>query len=158
MRILEDWTFHAVCVHQVVDNLVKRLSNTQHHTTIVFRVLFNLVQSCLCTHGSGRPGRTDVIMISSYQFYHPSMKRPSVVHLKLCVRWQFCPRYEFVMYGADVTHNYLTPNGFPRGLDKRYFDATLGLKGKELNVALRRALWPCVALHPLWVCMPGIPR
>eukprot|EP00913_Durusdinium_trenchii_P011657 g10948.t1 len=53
---------------------------------------------------------------------------------------QIYGRYEFVMYGADVTHNYLTPNGFPRGLDKRYFDATLGLKGKELNVALRRAL------------------
>ncbi|CAK9091608.1 Uncharacterized protein SCF082_LOCUS43148 [Durusdinium trenchii] len=50
---------------------------------------------------------------------------------------QIYGRYEFVMYGADVTHNYLTPNGFPRGLDKRYFDATLGLKGKELNVALR---------------------
>lgn len=27
------------------------------------------------------------------------------------------------MYGADVTHNYLTPNGFPRGLDAKYFDA-----------------------------------
>ena len=29
------------------------------------------------------------------------------------------------MYGADVTHNYLTPNGFPRGLDEKYFDAQL---------------------------------
>ncbi|CAL1143974.1 unnamed protein product [Cladocopium goreaui] len=35
---------------------------------------------------------------------------------------QIYGRYEFVMYGADVTHNYLTPNGFPRGLDKQYFD------------------------------------
>lgn len=32
-----------------------------------------------------------------------------------------------MMYGADVTHNYLTPNGFPRGLDKQYFDMKLGL-------------------------------
>jgi len=35
---------------------------------------------------------------------------------------QIYGRYEFVMYGADVTHNYLTPNGFPRGLDQQYFD------------------------------------
>lgn len=31
-------------------------------------------------------------------------------------------RYEFIMYGADLDHIYLTPNGFPRGLDKKYFD------------------------------------
>jgi len=31
-------------------------------------------------------------------------------------------RYEFIMYGADLNHIYLTPNGFPRGLDKQYFD------------------------------------
>jgi len=31
-------------------------------------------------------------------------------------------RYEFIMYGADLNHVYLTPNGFPRGLDKKYFD------------------------------------
>eukprot|EP00930_Biecheleria_cincta_P063119 TRINITY_DN4861_c0_g1_i2.p1 TRINITY_DN4861_c0_g1~~TRINITY_DN4861_c0_g1_i2.p1 ORF type:complete len:422 (-),score=77.51 TRINITY_DN4861_c0_g1_i2:45-1310(-) len=31
-------------------------------------------------------------------------------------------RYEFIMYGADINHIYLTPNGFPRGLDKKYFD------------------------------------
>ena len=41
------------------------------------------------------------------------------------LHWQ---RYEFVMYGADVTHNYLTPNGFPRGLDKKYFDPFRGPK------------------------------
>lgn len=31
-------------------------------------------------------------------------------------------RYEFIMYGADLDHVYLTPNGFPRGLDQKYFD------------------------------------
>jgi len=31
-------------------------------------------------------------------------------------------RYEFIMYGADMNHIYLTPNGFPRGLDQKYFD------------------------------------
>ncbi|CAJ1381192.1 unnamed protein product, partial [Effrenium voratum] len=36
---------------------------------------------------------------------------------------QIYGRYEFVMYGADVTHNYLTPNGFPRGLDQKYFES-----------------------------------
>lgn len=41
-------------------------------------------------------------------------------------------RYEFVMYGADVTHNYLTPNGFPRGLDQKYFESQLG--ADEFNV------------------------
>merc|ERR1711988_337812 len=30
-------------------------------------------------------------------------------------------RYEFIMYGADMNHIYLTPNGFPRGLDQKYF-------------------------------------
>jgi len=34
-------------------------------------------------------------------------------------------RYEFVMYGADISHNYLTPNGFPRGLDEKYFDPSM---------------------------------
>ncbi|CAJ1342000.1 unnamed protein product [Effrenium voratum] len=36
---------------------------------------------------------------------------------------QIYGRYEFVMYGADMAHVYLTPNGFPRGVDKQYFDA-----------------------------------
>jgi len=46
-------------------------------------------------------------------------------------------RYEFVMYGADVTHNYLTPNGFPRGLDEKYFDASnfARLTGDEKDLA-----------------------
>lgn len=35
---------------------------------------------------------------------------------------QIYGRYEFVMYGAEMTHVYLTPNGFPRGADKQYFD------------------------------------
>ncbi|CAE7222012.1 unnamed protein product [Symbiodinium natans] len=41
------------------------------------------------------------------------------------------------MYGADVTHNYLTPNGFPRGLDKQYFDpSNFGrLTGEEKDLA-----------------------
>ncbi|CAE7303680.1 unnamed protein product [Symbiodinium sp. KB8] len=46
-------------------------------------------------------------------------------------------RYEFVMYGADVTHNYLTGNGFPRGLDEKYFDAAnfARLTGEEKDLA-----------------------
>mmetsp|Transcript_111 Transcript_111/g.236 ORF Transcript_111/g.236 Transcript_111/m.236 type:complete len:412 (+) Transcript_111:39-1274(+) len=35
---------------------------------------------------------------------------------------QIYGRYEFVMYGADMSHVYLTPNGFPRGVDPKYFD------------------------------------
>eukprot|EP00931_Biecheleriopsis_adriatica_P030758 TRINITY_DN18094_c0_g1_i1.p1 TRINITY_DN18094_c0_g1~~TRINITY_DN18094_c0_g1_i1.p1 ORF type:complete len:435 (+),score=97.41 TRINITY_DN18094_c0_g1_i1:58-1362(+) len=31
-------------------------------------------------------------------------------------------RYEYVMYGQSPSHIYLTPNGFPRGIDKQYFD------------------------------------
>ena len=37
---------------------------------------------------------------------------------------QIYGRYEFVMYGADMSHVYLTPNGFPRGVDKQFFDPT----------------------------------
>ena len=36
---------------------------------------------------------------------------------------QIYGRYEFVMYGADMSHIYLTENGFPRGVDPTYFDA-----------------------------------
>lgn len=36
---------------------------------------------------------------------------------------QIYGRYEFVMYGAEMSHVYLTPNGFPRGADKQYFDS-----------------------------------
>ena len=35
---------------------------------------------------------------------------------------QIYGRYEFVMYGAEMNHVYLTPNGFPRGVDREYFD------------------------------------
>lgn len=35
---------------------------------------------------------------------------------------QIYGRYEFVMYGAEMSHIYLTPNGFPRGADTKYFD------------------------------------
>ncbi|CAE7468852.1 unnamed protein product, partial [Symbiodinium pilosum] len=50
---------------------------------------------------------------------------------------QIYGRFEFVMYGADVTHNYLTPNGFPRGLDKQFFDASnfARLTGDEKDLA-----------------------
>ena len=35
---------------------------------------------------------------------------------------QIYGRYEFVMYGAEMSHIYLTENGFPRGVDPKYFD------------------------------------
>jgi len=46
-------------------------------------------------------------------------------------------RYEFVMYGADISHNYLTPNGFPRGLDKKYFEPKMfhSLSSDEQDMA-----------------------